>query len=217
MLERKLKFCLQKIMGYHHYLFVFAKFCITRMGFGHYEKSFVHFMQLVPSDGIILDIGANIGVMSVLLARKFPRSSIYAFEPIPSNILTFKRIMNSCKISNVTLIETAVGNKNGEIKMALPIIENVRYQGLCHILQQDASENEATNILYTVPIAKLDDALFMDSKQSIVAIKMDVENYEFEVLKGARELINKHKPIVYTELWSNEVRGACIDFFKKNG
>ncbi len=37
----------------------------------------------LPNDGVILDVGANVGVFSVLLARKYPGVSIHAFEPVP--------------------------------------------------------------------------------------------------------------------------------------
>ena len=46
-------------------------------------------------------------------------------------------------------------------------------------------------------------------------IKIDVENYELEVLKGAAEIINKSRPLIYAELWDNENRIACIHFLTK--
>ena len=46
--------------------------------------------------------------------------------------------------------------------------------------------------------------------KKIGAIKMDVENFEYFVLEGGKELIKKHKPIIYTELWENQNREKCF-------
>ena len=53
----------------------------------------------------------------------------------------------------------------------------------------------------------------MNAGQRVSAIKIDVENYEYFVLDGARNLITKHKPIVYAELWENENREKCFALF----
>lgn len=217
MLESLLKSVLQKLLGYDNYLFLFAKFCIKRMDIGNYESSFVHFMKMIPDDGAIVDVGANIGVMSASLLKRFPESKIYAFEPIPSNINAFKRVMKTYKANNVTLYEVAVGDRSGEIKMVLPIIKNSKHQGLSHIWQEGNTEEWNKGVLYNVPIVRLDDLAALQNEKNIVAIKIDVENYEFEVLKGATELIKKFKPIVYVELWKNDIRLNCISFFKELG
>ena len=84
---------------------------------------FSKFIKLVPpGDNIILDIGANIGITSVVLAKKFPGSTIHAFEPIPPNISTVKRIIKHYKLKNVQLHETALGEKEGSLKMVVPVI-----------------------------------------------------------------------------------------------
>ena len=212
-MEDVLKLWLQKLLGYDNYLFVFAKFCLARIGVGNYESSFVQLLKMIPKDGAILDVGANIGVMSASFAKRFPESKIYVFEPIPSNIKAFKRVMKSIAVTNVTLFEAAVGNTNDKIKMVLPVIKNSKQQGLSHVWQEGNLEDWNNGVLYDVPIIKLDDLVVLQSEQKITAIKIDVENYEFEVLKGAAALIKKHRPIVYAELWKNDVRTECIDFF----
>jgi len=53
----------------------------------------------------------------------------------------------------------------------------------------------------------------INAKQRISAIKIDVENFEFFVLDGAKNSIATHKPIVYAELWENENREKCFTLF----
>jgi hypothetical protein len=56
--------------------------------------------------------------------------------------------------------------------------------------------------------------VLLTTPQRISAIKIDVENFEFFVLDGAKALLIKNKPIVYAELWENENRDKCFDLFK---
>ncbi|MDB0037942.1 FkbM family methyltransferase, partial [bacterium] len=67
---------------------------------------------------------------------------------------------------------------------------------------------------FEVPIKPLDQLL---GSEKIQGIKMDVENFEFFVLKGAQKLLSKYKPVIYTELWDNDNRQKCFDFLKELG
>jgi hypothetical protein len=58
---------------------------------------------------------------------------------------------------------------------------------------------------------KLDDiAELQESIHPITGIKIDVENYEYHVLEGARALLAKYKPLIYAELWDNQNRVDCL-------
>jgi hypothetical protein len=70
MLESWIKMALQKMLGFENYLFIFSRFTIKRLEFGQIEKEFLQFMKLVPNDGIILDLGANIGIMTAHMASQ---------------------------------------------------------------------------------------------------------------------------------------------------
>jgi hypothetical protein len=52
-----------------------------------------------------------------------------------------------------------------------------------------------------------------NSGKRISGIKIDVENFEFFVLDGAKQLIAKNRPVVYAELWENENREKCFELF----
>jgi hypothetical protein len=56
-------------LGLDNYLFLFSLFIIKKLRWDKNEKDFIHFLNLLPREGIVLDIGANIGVMSYYLAR----------------------------------------------------------------------------------------------------------------------------------------------------
>ena len=212
-----LKYILQKSLGLKTYLYVFALFIIVKLRWDQNEKDFFHFMRLVSEGGIILDLGANIGVTSYHLAKKFPGSTIFSFEPLTLNMNTLKRIKKKFNLENIHEYQVAVGEKNGSINMVMPVINNVPMHGLSHVIHKSNTEN-ISGFNYTVPMICLDE--FTDltvNEKRITALKIDVENFEYFVLKGGEKLITKNQPVIYCELWDNDNRKKCIDFLDNLG
>ena len=72
----------------------------------------------LPEDidaNIVLDIGANIGIASNYLSRRFPRAKIFAFEPVPSNFALLTKNVESR--GNVRPIMKALGARDGSFEM----------------------------------------------------------------------------------------------------
>ena len=209
-----IKYILQKLLGFRKYLFVFAKYKIRTLINDTKENHFFQFLGLMKDgEGVVLDIGANIGIMTVHLSRKLPNSTIHAFEPMPDNISVFRKVMAKYNVSNVTFHEIALGEASGTVKMILPTKGGAKMQGLSHVKHDSITEwNEGIEI--ETPIEALDN-LFKDDR--IQGIKMDVENFEYFVLKGGKQLLEKNLPIIYTELWDNENRQKCFRFLSELG
>ena len=205
-----IKYLLQKILGFDNYLFLFSLYIIKTLKRNKKERDFLYFLDLIKNEGVIFDVGANIGIMSYHICKSFPNSSIYAFEPIPSNIKAFKRVIKHYDIDNINVIETAVGNVNGSVEMVMPVIRSVKLQGLSHvIIDKSHAVNEGD--IFKSEIVKLDSFYTGNNiQQPLVAIKIDVENYEFFVLDGAKEIIEKYRPLIYCELWENQNREDCL-------
>jgi len=208
---------LQKLLGFNNYLFIFSVFKIYTLKSDKAEKAFFHFIkQAAGKEGIVLDIGANIGITAVLLSKKFPDRPIYAFEPVPENIKALKRVLRFFKATNVTVLEIALGNEPGELEMILPVVDNVKKQGLSHIKHDSITEfNEGHT--FKVPVKTLDSLPELNQALQIAAIKIDVENFEYFVFEGGKELLQRHKPIVFCELWDNENRYKCFNFLQSLG
>lgn len=211
-----IKLILQKILGFDTYLFIFSRFIINRLEKDKNEKDFIFFLNMIPDNGIILDIGANIGIMTVHLARKFKNTHVYAFEPIPQNIRILHKIINHYKLNNVKIFEYALGDKSQPIEMIMPVVKSVKMQGLSHVVHESIKEfNEGIKI--NVESKRLDDIHEFNIDEKITAIKIDVENYEYFVLKGGEKLIKQNRPIIYCELWDNENRYKCFELLKSLG
>ncbi len=205
-----IKLVLQKILGFKNYLFIFSLYIYATLKRNKNEGDFLHFLSLLPDNSTILDIGANIGVMTVHIAKKLPNSNVVSFEPVPENLMTMRRLIKFFKLKNILVFDIALGNYDGTADIILPEYRNVKFQGLSHIEGVEGTEND-TGIKYQVPIRRLDGISELQYlKKPVSGIKIDVENYEYSVLAGAKEFLTKHKPIVYAELWENQNRIDCM-------
>jgi FkbM family methyltransferase len=216
-LKTAIKYILQTILGFNTYLYLFSIFIIKKLRWDKNEKDFLHFLRLLPEDGIVLDIGANIGVMSYHLAKKNKLRKVYAFEPIPYNYQNIERIKKHFRLDNIEIVKLALGDQNGVIDMVLPVQHSVRFHGLAHVIggsDKTGTEGE----IFTCPVSRLDDFEPLAAINSrITGIKIDVENFEYFVLKGAAGLLKKHKPLIYCELWDNENRKQSMEFLRSLG
>ena len=216
-MKNSIKHILQFLLGYERYLYWFSLFIIKTLPWKKNESDFVVFNSLIKGDGLILDIGANIGVMSYHLAINHPQSTIIAIEPIPSCFHTIQRIKNRYSLHNINLLQTALGNTEGRIQMNIPIIGNAKQQGLSHIADIPLWQHEDGEIL-ECPITTVDSLIDQCAdKLPLLAIKMDVENYESHVIAGALRTLQHYKPIVYCELWDNDNRYESIQLMESIG
>ena len=210
-MKNTVKYILQRLLGFQRYLYVFSKFKIATLKSDKKEGDFFTFMSLLKSgEGDILDIGANIGIMSVHLAKAFPNETIHAFEPMPDNLSVLKKIISHYQLSNVKVYPIAIGSEKGTMEMVMPRNGKTRMQGLSHIKHDSITEwNEGDE--FEVEVELLDN-LF--DQQKIQGIKIDIENFEYFAFLGGQKLIKKNHPIIYAELWSNENRENCFKLLK---
>jgi FkbM family methyltransferase len=207
-MKNSVKYLLQKTLGLQTYLYVFALYKIRTLRSDKKENDFFTFLSLLKDGkGDVLDIGANLGVMTVHLANHLPNSTIHAFEPMPTNASILKRIIAKFNLNKAKIHEVALGDESGTVKMVLPVNGATVMQGLSHVKHESITEwNEGKEV--DVKLDKLDNII---NGQVIQGIKIDVENFEYFALKGGTRIISAHHPIIYAELWDNENRKQCFD------
>ncbi|MEX1003027.1 MAG: FkbM family methyltransferase [Crocinitomicaceae bacterium] len=213
-MKKLIKYLLQKLLGYQQYLYVFASYKIKFLKKDKKERDFFAFIEAINTSGSLLDVGANIGIMTYHMSCAFPDRNILAIEPIPSNISVLLRIIEKYNLANVELIPHAVGDRpKEEIKMVLPRDGKVKMQGLAHVVHDTITEwNEGD--IYSVKSDTIDQIV---GGEKIAGIKMDIENYEFFGLKGAKKVLMRDHPLVYLELWDNENRKKCFELLTDLG
>lgn len=168
-------------------------------------------MDIIEDGEHVLDIGANIGVMTYCFSKKLPESAVHSFEPVLDNIKVLKRIVRKNNLLNVKIYQHAVGNKNDKVKMVMPEFNKVYFHGLSHV---EEINKKNSGHLYDVEMKRLDDIEELKNIK-INAVKIDVEEYEYNVLKGAEKLIQKNRPVIYCELWESENRERSLGFISK--
>jgi len=132
-MKNKVKYILQKILGFKWYLRVFALFKILIFSLDKRERDFLFFVKIIPSEGIIIDAGANIGVMSYFLSTKHSKSVVYAIEPLSENYQSINLIKLIFKLNNCVLIPKALSDEPKTLTIVIPTNGNI-YMGFFFFL-----------------------------------------------------------------------------------
>jgi FkbM family methyltransferase len=193
---------------------------------GAYEWYVVEILQHLLKDqtsGIFLDIGTNLGTVTLPMARDFPGFKIHSFEIQPFLISALKTNIELNGLTNVIVHEHGLGNKQDTITICEP---DYTQAGNVGALSLNPKVREHSDIAVghgdeiSVNVVPLDT---IDFDQPIRAIKLDVEGYEQFVIEGALETLkkNNYPPIVY-ELWGynawwNEERVELEKFLNSLG
>jgi len=152
--------------------------------------------QYIKNDSIVLDIGANIGVWSVYMARN-KSLKIHCFEPY---VPTYYNLCSNLLINdalNVTAHRCALSDQSDYGK-ELPLFvlpSNVGATRLGHTNEAFIESKFTTNLDYL-------DRMFPTEVVSF--IKIDVEGYEEKVLRGGEQLLLRSKPVIYFESWNSK-------------
>jgi FkbM family methyltransferase len=200
---------LQSALGFHAYLVVHSLFVALTMRFRPHEGEVRAFISRLAPDAIVLDIGANVGAMTLLFARQCPKGRVYAFEPIPENYRAASAVLRVCRIKNATIFPLGVGERRESLTMVMPNLgTRVRMEGTSHVVRNPGFDDTGT--LYRVQAIALDDFAGIADETRIDAIKIDVEDHEQFVLHGARKIIERDRPLIYCELWGDANKAACF-------
>jgi FkbM family methyltransferase len=158
--------------------------------FGHWEKHFAElFGYLVSPGDRCVDVGANIGVHTVRLARLAGADGeVIAIEPDPDLMQRINRNIALNGLANVRVIGAAASERPGEMRLyrASPWDTNRARASLIH-------HPYLTGAAATVPVVTVDDIC---SGSPVALIKIDVAGHEAAVVRGAAGTIARHAPSV---------------------
>jgi FkbM family methyltransferase len=168
-----------------------------------YEADVAHVMMRVLHDGdVALDVGANIGFFTVMMAKlTAPGGRVAAFEPGPDNLARLRRNIATAGVDNVTVIEQPASDAAGPIRFYL----NSDVSG-GHALWDPGSFPGNTKSLAEPRIARamattLDAVVQELDLPPPRLIKIDTEGAEHRVLAGATGLLRDRRvPYIVAEL-----------------
>ena len=154
------------------------------------------------TDGVVLDIGANMGTFSIPLAKANPHMTFHAFEP--QRIIYYQLCANTFVngLDNLHCHNFGLSNKSKRFEIVVPDYAHETNIGAFSI-DKEVRENEyevkTEGVKETMVTFPLDDG----RHQNVRLIKVDVEGHELEVIKGAIDTIkgNNYPPIIF-EAWN---------------
>jgi len=164
-----------------------------------YEPQIQRLMNAIISEGdTVIDIGANIGVHSILLSNLVGRGGkVLAFEPIPHLIKKLNTNLVLANSRNVAVYPFAVGDKNGQLEINAIDEDDFNSGSSSLVVNENIKLLETHKIKINSII--LDDFLLEKNINKIDFVKIDIEGFELNALKGMRSLIAKSKPTMIIE------------------
>lgn len=180
-------------------------------------------LSAVPEDGVVLDIGANIGAFSLPLAARAKRGTVHSFEPTSSATTRLQRNIELNGLHNVVVNQCAASSGSDAMSLWVP---EAHWKGrLYNSGRTSAYVGEASPGWRREEVAaiRLDDYVARQRLQRVDAIKIDVEGAELDVLEGASGLIRDFRPIVVMEMNDGPLRAAgrsvaeVLQFWRDHG
>ncbi len=140
--------------------------------------------KLIKPNYVVLDIGANIGYFTLMMAKQ--SKQLYAFEPEPRNYQTLQKNIEFNHLENVHLYNYAIAEVSGITTLHLCDTN----RGMHRIYESQFCKEGTVN----VETIAIDDLI-----EYADFIKIDIEGAELGALKGMKRLLKKHHPILLME------------------
>jgi FkbM family methyltransferase len=165
---------------------------------GLYDYNEMNFLlRYLRSEDSFLDIGANVGVCTLLAASKIKSGFIYSFEVLPKNYARLQENLELNQLDRVKTYEVAIADFTGEISLNLAEDDSMPF------ITPNASDKTIT-----VSTDTLDNLLKEQPLDNLALAKIDIEGAEILALKGATSLLKQQRPYV----WILEINDTVDNF-----
>ncbi|MDY6785373.1 MAG: FkbM family methyltransferase [Cyanobacteriota bacterium] len=154
--------------------------------FDRNEMTFL--LRYLREEDAFLDLGANIGVYTLLAASKIDSGKIYSIEALPKNYARLQENIALNQLHQVTSYDSAIADRVGTVRLELA-------EGDCmpHLVE----ETEIAENAIAVPCETLNHLFNNKPPSNLKLAKMDIEGAELLALKGATSLLEQHCPPVW--------------------
>jgi len=158
-----------------------------------YERRYITYLteRLRPED-VFIDVGAHVGIHSLLVARAMSMQSlngqVVAFEPASDVLSCLQETTRANEVSNIEIVGKALGAEEGYVSLRA---DPDRFD------ENDASVRSAFGpgeIVEEVPVTQFDTWFAGSRFEEVNLIKIDVEGFELDVLKGMEQTLTNIRP-----------------------
>ncbi|MBS1952128.1 MAG: hypothetical protein OJF59_000927 [Cytophagales bacterium] len=165
--------------------------------FGFKDKSIERLFSLCHENFSVIDVGTNWGWTLLKFSSLAKNGTVLGFEPDPVNFNHCKKNVMLNQANNIHLFPVGLGDLNTTLKIEVRTVTNRGGNRIAVNPNQNGAD---------VEIIRLDDFTPATKLSHINLIKIDVEGYEHHVLKGAKEILRQHMPVLFIELDNNNLR-----------
>jgi FkbM family methyltransferase len=158
--------------------------------------------ELVERGTIAVDLGANFGMYTKVLSDLVgPTGTVISVEPVPQTFDALSRNIRSLGMSNVSCVNVAISDSDGDVVMALPNYDTggINFYQATVVPRPDGGAVDSTQV--RVPALSLD--TLVAGKGIVGFVKCDVEGHELACLSGAETVLNSHSPAWLIEVWGD--------------
>ena len=149
-------------------------------------------LELAIPGTTAIDVGANVGIHTIPLARRLAPGTVIAIEPLEANAERLQANAALNALANVDLHVVAAGSSLGLVDLHLA--NDGAFVSTGHVV-----EHRAAGSLITVSQTTLDGLWESAGHPAVSLIKIDVEGEEVGVMLGAEELLSKARPAIVAE------------------
>jgi FkbM family methyltransferase len=180
--------------------------------FGFHDDSHEKLFALCKPGANVLDIGANIGWTLLTMSQLSWTGKVFGFEPDPYNYQRCLENVSLNNFTNVSLFPVGLSDVNATLNMEIRVASN-----------RGGNRIVSNNTGHKVEVVRLDDFIPVRNLEHIDVIKIDVEGYELNVLKGAASVLQRHHPVLFIELDDDNLRDQSysakdlVVFLNNNG
>ncbi|WP_121258988.1 FkbM family methyltransferase [Nocardioides ferulae] len=152
------------------------------------------FKRYVPRGGVVVDVGANLGILTMLAAMLVGKEGhVHSFEPDPQSMRNLLRNIHSNGLTWVTPWSVGLTDTPGIRDLYLDLYTTSTSSLLQNAWTADKAARQQLKIVTTT----LDDVF---AGQDVDFIKIDVEGAEMSVLAGARQILARQRPTIVVEV-----------------
>src|SRR5262249_12906214 len=164
-----------------------------------------------PSDRVLVDVGANQGQSIESMSIYMPSARIVSFEANPT--LARKLQARYARTQRITVLTRGLADCCGTLPLYVPSYRGFEYDGLASLDKMAAGSwiNERTFYGFdpaNLPIADLACQISTLDDEGLAPffIKVDVQGYEYNVLRGGMETLRKYEPVLLIESFRGDPR-----------
>jgi len=165
-----------------------------------FEHRTINLMKSIVREGMtVIDVGANIGIYSILLSKLVGKSgSVYAFEPDAKTFDILNKNLQLSNCNNVKTFQLALSDTITSVKLRKP--DNELGDAFHYI---EKIENNSSNIDDVIRTITLDDFVNSEKLTTVDFLKIDIEGAEFLCLKGGKKFLEKNNPVIICECFED--------------